>query len=44
MANLPGAGAPGIGLARAALVGAAMVLALATMVAEQHNPFIYFRF
>ncbi len=39
-----GAGAPGIGLARAALVGAAMVLALATMAVEQHNPFIYFRF
>jgi alginate O-acetyltransferase complex protein AlgI len=39
-----GPGAPGIGLARAALVGAAMVLALATMAVEQHNPFIYFRF
>jgi hypothetical protein len=39
-----GAAAPGIGLARAALVGAAMVLALATMAVEQHNPFIYFRF
>jgi alginate O-acetyltransferase complex protein AlgI len=39
-----GAAAPGIDLARAALVGAAMVLALATMAVEQHNPFIYFRF
>jgi alginate O-acetyltransferase complex protein AlgI len=39
-----GAGALGVGLARAALVGAAMVLALATMAVEQHNPFIYFRF
>jgi len=39
-----GAGAVGMGLARAALVGAAMVLALATMAVEQHNPFIYFRF
>jgi alginate O-acetyltransferase complex protein AlgI len=39
-----GAGAVGVGLARAALVGAAMVLALATMAVEQHNPFIYFRF
>jgi hypothetical protein len=38
------AGPPGIGLARAALVGAAMILALATMAVEQHNRFIYFRF
>jgi alginate O-acetyltransferase complex protein AlgI len=39
-----GAGTLGVDLARAVLVGAAMVLALATMAVEQHNPFIYFRF